>query len=250
MDFLCQSRSYFIDGIFRKVAVVIITISLIRIRLRLFETSSVCNSKHSSTSSVLQGTCHLNKRHGLKQPLETTISLSAATSILLLGAPLSNWAGKNGNNSLLLSLRSSRPEVFLGKGVLKICSKFIGEHPCRSAISIKLLTTSLKSHFRMGVLFRTPLDGCFWSLQRPNIVQLFIISPLLKIFMRTPAPQLLVSDFKLSSKWRSHTASILCVFTAWMQLKLHNVRKFCNLLILATTLILRRQLSWFSPLIT
>ena len=35
--------------------------------------------------------------------------------------------------------RSHRPEVFLGKGVLKICSKFTGEHPCRSAISIKLL---------------------------------------------------------------------------------------------------------------
>ena len=26
--------------------------------------------------------------------------------------------------------RSSHPEVFLGKGVLKICSKFTGEHPC------------------------------------------------------------------------------------------------------------------------
>ena len=36
------------------------------------------------------------------------------------------------------SCRSSRPEVFLGKGVLKICGKFTGEHPCRSAISIKL----------------------------------------------------------------------------------------------------------------
>ena len=31
--------------------------------------------------------------------------------------------------------RSSRPEEFLGKGVLKICSKFKGEHPCRSVIS-------------------------------------------------------------------------------------------------------------------
>ena len=29
-------------------------------------------------------------------------------------------------------------DVFLGKGLLKICSKFIGEHPCRGAISIKL----------------------------------------------------------------------------------------------------------------
>ena len=34
--------------------------------------------------------------------------------------------------------RSSHSEVFLGKAVLKICRKFTGEHPCRSAISIKL----------------------------------------------------------------------------------------------------------------
>ena len=27
----------------------------------------------------------------------------------------------------------------LGKGVLKICSKYTGKHPCRCAISIKLL---------------------------------------------------------------------------------------------------------------
>ena len=31
--------------------------------------------------------------------------------------------------------RSSSPEVFLRKGVLKICSKFTGEYPCQSAIS-------------------------------------------------------------------------------------------------------------------
>ena len=35
--------------------------------------------------------------------------------------------------------RSSLSGVFLGKGVLKICSKFTGEHSYRSAISIKLL---------------------------------------------------------------------------------------------------------------
>ena len=34
--------------------------------------------------------------------------------------------------------RSSPREVFLGKVVMKICSKFPGEHPCRSVISIKL----------------------------------------------------------------------------------------------------------------
>ena len=34
--------------------------------------------------------------------------------------------------------KSSHPEVFLGKGVLKICSKFTGEHLCWIAVSIKL----------------------------------------------------------------------------------------------------------------
>ena len=34
--------------------------------------------------------------------------------------------------------RSSRPEEFLKKAFPKICSKFTGEHPGRSAISIKL----------------------------------------------------------------------------------------------------------------
>ena len=34
--------------------------------------------------------------------------------------------------------RSSHPEMFLKKGVLKICSRFTGEQPCRSAFSIKL----------------------------------------------------------------------------------------------------------------
>ena len=41
-------------------------------------------------------------------------------------------------NHLAAMFRSSPPEVFLGKGLLKICSKFTGEHPCRSVISIKL----------------------------------------------------------------------------------------------------------------
>ena len=38
--------------------------------------------------------------------------------------------------------RSSRSGVFLVKGILKIYSKFTGEHPCRSGISIKLSSQS------------------------------------------------------------------------------------------------------------
>ena len=44
--------------------------------------------------------------------------------------------------------RSSYPEVFLRKGVLKICSKFTGEHPYRSAISIKLQSNFVYSDSR------------------------------------------------------------------------------------------------------
>ena len=42
-------------------------------------------------------------------------------------------------NNLDTYYRCSPPEVFLGKDVLKICSKFTSEHPCRSLISIKML---------------------------------------------------------------------------------------------------------------
>ena len=42
---------------------------------------------------------------------------------------------------IILIYRSNHPEVFLRKGVLKICSKFTEELPCRSVISIKLQIT-------------------------------------------------------------------------------------------------------------
>ena len=40
--------------------------------------------------------------------------------------------------------RSSHPDVFLVKGVLKISNKFTGEHPCRIVISIKLQSSFIK----------------------------------------------------------------------------------------------------------
>ena len=59
--------------------------------------------------------------------------------------------------------RSSHPEVFLGKGALKICSKFTGEHPCRSVNAIKLLCNFIEMTLRHGCfpvnllhIFRTP----------------------------------------------------------------------------------------------
>ena len=62
--------------------------------------------------------------------------------------PRSNTTTVSPNLPLKGSRRSSRPEVFLGKGVLKIFSKFTGEHPCRSAISIKLLCNLIEIALR------------------------------------------------------------------------------------------------------
>ena len=46
--------------------------------------------------------------------------------------------------------RNSHPRVFLVKGVLKICSKFTGEHQCRSAISINLQRNFIETTLRHG----------------------------------------------------------------------------------------------------
>ena len=50
--------------------------------------------------------------------------------------------------------RSNRSGVFLVKGILKIYSKFTGEHPCRSVISIKL-TSAWSSPLTSLHIFRT-----------------------------------------------------------------------------------------------
>ena len=63
----------------------------------------------------------------------------------------------------LLMARSSHQEVFQEKGVLKLCSNFTGEHPCRSAISIKLQSSFIEttlwhecSPSNLLYIFRTP----------------------------------------------------------------------------------------------
>ena len=46
-----------------------------------------------------------------------------------------------------MRFRSSPPGVFLGKNVLKVCSKFTGKHPCWSVISIKLFCNFIEIAF-------------------------------------------------------------------------------------------------------
>ena len=86
--------------------------------------------------------------------------------------------------------RSSCPEVFLRKSVLKICSKFTEEHPCGSVISIKLQSSFIEialphgcslnfcifseylsyEHLWMAVsvLLRKLLDYCLWNSTEPK----------------------------------------------------------------------------------
>ena len=68
---------------------------------------------------------------------------------------------------------SSLAEVFFVKVVLKICSKFTGEHPYRSVISIKLLCNFIEITPRYGCspvnlmhIFRSPFskNTCGWLL--------------------------------------------------------------------------------------
>ena len=51
-----------------------------------------------------------------------------------------SFASKKTSSSCAISVpsRGSHPEVCLGKVILKTCTKFAEEHPCRSVIAIKL----------------------------------------------------------------------------------------------------------------
>ena len=90
--------------------------------------------------------------------------------------------------------RSSHPEVFLKKGVLKICSKLTGKHPCRSVISIKLLCNFFEITLRYGCypvnllhIFGTPFtkNTSGWLLLNSAILFIFFrtITRLLPIML-------------------------------------------------------------------
>ena len=71
-------------------------------------------------------------------------------------------------------LRSSRPEVFLGQGVLKICCKFTGEHPRRSTKQLYWNRTlawcspvNLLHIFRY-LFLRRPMNGYFYRVNHSS----------------------------------------------------------------------------------
>ena len=50
-------------------------------------------------------------------------------------------------------VKSSQPEVFLGKGVLKIYSKFAGGHPCRNHTSTWVFSCKFAAYFQNTFLW-------------------------------------------------------------------------------------------------
>ena len=70
------------------------------------------------------------------------------------------------NNNKNRGFRSSPPELFLVKDVLKTCSKFTGEHPCRGCSAVNLLhifrTLFYKNTYER-LFLRVPFKflGCF-----------------------------------------------------------------------------------------
>ena len=94
----------------------------------------------------------------LNQAIEDVSKLKS--ELLLLGNfnyPNINWEKLYVSHTpehCASKFRSSHPGVFLRKGVhIFICSKYTGEHPCRSAISIKLRRCSPVSFLD---IFRPP----------------------------------------------------------------------------------------------
>ena len=79
-------------------------------------------------------------------------------------------------------VRSIPPDVFLGKGVPKICTKFTRRTPMSKCDSNKA-ALQLKSHFGMGaflwiccifsehLFLGTPLDGCFCIMVNKTILK-------------------------------------------------------------------------------
>ena len=81
---------------------------------------------------------------------------------------------------------SSPPKVFLGKSILEIWNKFMGEHPCRSMISIKFQSNLNEITRRHGCtpvnllhIFRTPFykNTCGWTLLK--FLNLYVLTKLL-----------------------------------------------------------------------
>ena len=106
--------------------------------------------------------------------------------------------------------RSSRPELILTKGIQRICSKFAGEHPWRSVVSIMLLSNFIKIALRHWC-FPVHLLHIFWTpflkntSRRLLLIDTFRTSQMfmMKLFLRKYITVITVMKVKNSCLWTS-----------------------------------------------
>ena len=128
--------------------------------------------------------------------------------------------------------RSSSSEVFLVKGVLNICSKFTGEHPCRSVILIKLYCKFIEIALRSGCspvnlldIFRTPspkntygrllleiILKTLLSISRKQIITLIIIinriPPFRSLWLGKPSNNACIRHLNIFSAFAGSVSTI------------------------------------------
>ena len=140
--------------------------------------------------------------------------------------------------SSFTNFRSSGPEVYLGKGVLKICSKFTGDRPCESAISIKLLhifrTTFLKNTSgwlllwfpEVKVLWKVCGNCAFLQSKFPNrkLDEIMIIHAViaLKVYEKIEINMFIVSKSSFSWQWLlKNFETLIWSFHCWISAVIH-----------------------------
>ena len=115
-----------------------------------------------------------------------SLSIFAGISVSWQGSLLSK---------LWISARSNRSKVFWGKVVLKICSKFTGEHLCRSVISMAA-SLSAKTLF-----FASKINEKFRSLPLMKYFFFYILGWYLILFN--------TFKNKISNVWPCYIARVL-----------------------------------------
>ena len=92
------------------------------------------------------------------------------------------------HNSWFATFRSSHPEVFLGKCVMKICSKFTGEHPWFLCNVIEITLWHGCSPVNLLHIFRAPFsrNTSEWLLLKVAKKKFFFLIPrnFLKSFLK------------------------------------------------------------------
>ena len=136
------------------------------------------------------------------------------------------------NNSLQLSfqlsLRRNHSKVFSYKGVQKIRSKFTGENPCRSVISVKLLYKFIEIKLRHGFspvhlmyIFRT----CFTKNTYGALLLIFLSKATLNAVQTITCLKQLhrsgvfIVNFEQVTVWWDNCSVIVEEFAYWVCLE-------------------------------